>query len=244
MLAHIRHCYTDYDKLLRTKPYLEARADVEPVSRDQLIKWRGENDSGQIETEDVFREVLVIDDTDSELSDALSIGHASEYDFSTSLMQTRASRSPGTSTWPRDDGLSPGLDPWGANVAYASSNDSKVGYYAKDQLDQQIDQSSPLIRSHNPGTFIASTMHNRTPRSALIRRPNPQNGSTLGKAYQERFLSRYPQQRVFKSRLGVPSPSCRPSTLLDHSAEVGSPDPSLFRCNLPPFRATNQANRL
>lgn len=93
VIAHIRHEYTDYDKLLKTGTYLEARAKVEPASLEQLRKWRGENDDGPVELEDVFREIIVLDDdADSDDSDdgSSSDGPADERAPSVEIISSQA----------------------------------------------------------------------------------------------------------------------------------------------------------
>jgi hypothetical protein len=64
VVAHIRHVYTDYDKLLRTGSWTEARQDVEHVSLAKLKEWRDESGEQSNETEEAWREVIVIDDDD------------------------------------------------------------------------------------------------------------------------------------------------------------------------------------
>ncbi|OCK77401.1 hypothetical protein K432DRAFT_304300 [Lepidopterella palustris CBS 459.81] len=66
VVAHIRHGHTNYDQLLKTGSWQEARAAVEQASLDQLIKWRGEGPTGITEMEDTFREVIVLDDDDED----------------------------------------------------------------------------------------------------------------------------------------------------------------------------------
>lgn len=67
MVAHVRHVYTNYDRLLRTTSFHEARTTVEHSTLAKVIEWRGDDENGQTVLEDVFREVIVIsDDEDSE----------------------------------------------------------------------------------------------------------------------------------------------------------------------------------
>lgn len=67
VVAHIRHLYTDYDRLLKVKSFHEARSSVEQSTLAKLIAWRGDDENGQTVLEDVFREVIVIsDDEESE----------------------------------------------------------------------------------------------------------------------------------------------------------------------------------
>ncbi|KAL8784267.1 MAG: hypothetical protein Q9213_004089 [Squamulea squamosa] len=69
--AHIRHVYTNYDELLRSRKYgwLDARAMVQPITLDKIIEWRDEKDEPDA-VEDILREVIVIpDDEDNEIED-------------------------------------------------------------------------------------------------------------------------------------------------------------------------------
>jgi len=66
VVAHIRHMYTDYDKLLRTDGWLAARSQVEHVSLAKLKEWRDEAGERSHELEETFREVIVIDDEDDD----------------------------------------------------------------------------------------------------------------------------------------------------------------------------------
>lgn len=83
MVAHIRHIYTDYDRLLKTTSFHEARSLVEEPTLAKLVEWRGDDENGKKVLEDVFREVIVIsddDDSDTEevASASLNRGHGLE----------------------------------------------------------------------------------------------------------------------------------------------------------------------
>lgn len=70
VVAHIRHVYTDYDRLLKTTSFHEARRLVEEPTLAKLVEWRGDDENGKKVLEDVFREVIVIsDDEDSDLEE-------------------------------------------------------------------------------------------------------------------------------------------------------------------------------
>ena len=72
VVAHIRHIYTDYDRLLKTTSFHEARSLVEESTLAKLVEWRGDDENGKTVLEDVFREVIVIsDDEESEAEEAL-----------------------------------------------------------------------------------------------------------------------------------------------------------------------------
>ncbi|KZF26773.1 hypothetical protein L228DRAFT_243289 [Xylona heveae TC161] len=66
VVAHIRHVYTDYDRLLRTDTYQIARGKIEQACLDKLVQWRGDEGNGANELEEILREVIVISDDDSE----------------------------------------------------------------------------------------------------------------------------------------------------------------------------------
>ncbi|GLA23233.1 hypothetical protein CBS76997_603 [Aspergillus niger] len=68
VVAHIRHIYTDYDRLLKATSFHEARTAVEEPTLAKLVEWRGDDENGKTVLEDVFREVIVIsDDEDSDV---------------------------------------------------------------------------------------------------------------------------------------------------------------------------------
>ncbi|KAL9617730.1 MAG: hypothetical protein Q9160_007504 [Pyrenula sp. 1 TL-2023] len=65
VVAHIRHVYTDYDKLLRRGGYHTARTRVEKPTLEKLVAWRGDDENGSKLMEDVLKEVVVISDGES-----------------------------------------------------------------------------------------------------------------------------------------------------------------------------------
>jgi hypothetical protein len=70
VVAHIRHVYTNYDRLLRIGSYQDARSQVEQKCLEMLVGWRGSDENGDRVLEDVIREVVVIsDDEDSDDED-------------------------------------------------------------------------------------------------------------------------------------------------------------------------------
>ena len=73
VVAHIRHNYTSYDKLLRTVQYNEARHQVEQETLAKIIEWRsGEDmaieDPGR--ADDLLKDVIVISDEEESTGDA------------------------------------------------------------------------------------------------------------------------------------------------------------------------------
>jgi hypothetical protein len=91
VLAHIRHSYTDYDKLLKTVGWSEARSRVEPVSLAKLKEWRDETGVQSDEMEETFREVIVLDDDDDEASSGDDSGSTpDEREQSMEIVSSRA----------------------------------------------------------------------------------------------------------------------------------------------------------
>lgn len=66
VLAHIRHTHTRYDKLLRETSWMNARKAVEPVCLDVLVKWRGDEETGRDQMDEILREVVIITDSENE----------------------------------------------------------------------------------------------------------------------------------------------------------------------------------
>ena len=86
VVAHIRHVYTDYDRLLKRQPWPEARALVEQPTLDKLIQWRGADDDAE-EMDEILREVIVIPDDDDEEEDDEILMHGN-----TSSLREKAER--------------------------------------------------------------------------------------------------------------------------------------------------------
>lgn len=66
VVAHIRHMYTHYDKLLKNGDWHAARAQVEKATLDKLLTWRRDDDDDPNAMEGILREVIVIPDDDEE----------------------------------------------------------------------------------------------------------------------------------------------------------------------------------
>ncbi|EFW98645.1 hypothetical protein CMQ_4497 [Grosmannia clavigera kw1407] len=66
VLAHIRHTHTRYDRLLKETSYANARRTVEALCLDILVKWRGDEETGRDQLDEILREVIVISDSEGE----------------------------------------------------------------------------------------------------------------------------------------------------------------------------------
>lgn len=75
-LAHIRHTHTRYDALLKESDWANARKAVEKPCLDIIVKWRGDEETGRDQLDEILREVIEISDTESgseeEETDAVS----------------------------------------------------------------------------------------------------------------------------------------------------------------------------
>lgn len=69
VIAHIRHTHTRYDMLLREANWEEARKTVESLVLDILIKWRGDEETGRDQLDEVLREIVVISDSEANSDD-------------------------------------------------------------------------------------------------------------------------------------------------------------------------------
>ncbi|PHH59877.1 hypothetical protein CDD81_2427 [Ophiocordyceps australis] len=76
-VAHIRHQHTEYDELLRNRcEKAFARTQVRSKCIDILVKWRGDDETGRDQFEEILREVIIISDTDDEDDDLDSLDDA------------------------------------------------------------------------------------------------------------------------------------------------------------------------
>lgn len=72
VLAHIRHAHTRYDDILKKTTWSHARKIVESLCLDTLVRWRGDEESGRDQLDEILREVVIISDTEDESSDESS----------------------------------------------------------------------------------------------------------------------------------------------------------------------------
>ncbi|TLS26087.1 hypothetical protein PpBr36_07109 [Pyricularia pennisetigena] len=64
VLAHIRHTHTTYDELWRTHGWATARKAIEATCLDFIVKWRGDEETGRDQLDEILREVIVISDSE------------------------------------------------------------------------------------------------------------------------------------------------------------------------------------
>ncbi|KAK3387061.1 hypothetical protein B0H63DRAFT_147874 [Podospora didyma] len=123
VLAHIRHTHTRYDELLRETTWGNARRAVEPVCLDVLVKWRGDEENGRDELDEILREVIVISDSESD-DDGDDDGDDDDgEDESSDASPPRVAV--GEQQLPRSSTLPPSLVP--VNAAHSRTNSGQFG---------------------------------------------------------------------------------------------------------------------
>lgn len=89
-LAHIRHTHTRYDALLREADYITARATVQDLCLNIMVKWRGDEETGRDQLDEVLREVVVISDSEDSEDSTDSEHEGGENDSSDDLQEIPA----------------------------------------------------------------------------------------------------------------------------------------------------------
>ncbi|KAG5922191.1 hypothetical protein E4U42_005574 [Claviceps africana] len=69
VLAHIRHAHTRYDELLKEAGWQMARKAVEELCLDIIVKWRGDEETGRDQLDEILREVVIISDSEGDESE-------------------------------------------------------------------------------------------------------------------------------------------------------------------------------
>ncbi|KAI6368822.1 hypothetical protein MCOR25_004564 [Pyricularia grisea] len=82
VLAHIRHTHTTYDELWRTHGWATARKAIEATCLDFIVKWRGDEETGRDQLDEILREVIVISDSEDSDDDGDEDDDDSEDDSS------------------------------------------------------------------------------------------------------------------------------------------------------------------
>ncbi|KAI0181467.1 hypothetical protein GGR52DRAFT_39643 [Hypoxylon sp. FL1284] len=68
-IAYIRHQHTRYDELLKTTSWANARRAVEKPCLNIIVKWRGDEETGRDQLDEILREVIEISDTEEDSED-------------------------------------------------------------------------------------------------------------------------------------------------------------------------------
>jgi len=173
--AHIRHTYTNYDLLLKSMRWGEARQAVQQQCLDKLVQWRGDDDDDG-EMADILQEVIVISDDEDEdqhevksrrerheRSDSVEL--ISVDDISTQAINYAATKSnvgPGRSLSFDSDGADavtclghPAL-PHGSPVHYKPHRLHEISAHRHRMWEEAVDR-----RRQNPGMIYATD--NRSP---------------------------------------------------------------------------------
>ncbi|KAG6040594.1 hypothetical protein E4U41_007788 [Claviceps citrina] len=80
VLAHIRHAHTRYDDLLKEAGWQMARRAVEELCLDIIVKWRGDEETGRDQLDEILREVVIISDSEGDESDTETTDDSSAED--------------------------------------------------------------------------------------------------------------------------------------------------------------------
>lgn len=163
-MAHIRHNYTNYDSLLRTGSWEDARKAVEHACLDKLVRWRAEEDDNADAMSDILREVIVIsddDDEDQEDGNVSELEHRSQSqprDDSVEIISSQAEietiRTEQVDYRDLDEARDEELKNEGTE-AYAHRRQPKYGYRRLDKSDahrRQAWQEARVRRQKSPVT--------------------------------------------------------------------------------------------
>lgn len=201
VLAHIRHTHTRYDELLKKYGWHTARKTVEPLCLDILVKWRGDEETGRDQLDEILREIFVISDSEDEVDEASS-DNASvvEVDPPTNATTSRQpSRQPSAPmSWialppraiPEASGLRapPTLSVTVDGPSHALNQTRHRGFQRyRRAWDDAIRRRDNLGQSSPPPGHEAlldqpvetgfSSSHNLQPRSSIVSHPSAPNGS-------------------------------------------------------------------
>ncbi|KND94519.1 hypothetical protein TOPH_00850 [Tolypocladium ophioglossoides CBS 100239] len=193
VLAHIRHTHTRYDQLLRETDYQNARRAVESLSLDILVKWRGDEETGRDQLDEILREVVVISDSEDDDSEEETEGTSVEELDSTrdAAVSRQSSHQPPHRT---------GLKRQRSAKAATRAPKSKAAAGGKDQ-------DHGASRSHRRGfkryrAWEEALQRNRDPD---LNPPHPTADTPLEQPNANSFPNAYDQQPLFSSVGSAPS---------------------------------------
>ena len=156
MLAHIRHVYTDYDQLLKTGEWRDARAAVEHHCLDKLVEWRGDDDGDSDTMSDILREVIVIPDDEEESrptswasQNASQANREASVEFIAVQAATETVQSQQLSDGPSDKSYDEALDP----------DDPEMGVYRAHPSANR--QRSDRVEAHRQKTWAEARSRRR-----------------------------------------------------------------------------------
>ena len=192
VVAHIRHNYTDYDKLIRQSTWLSARAAVEQASLDKLASWRGDDEDKQNAMEEILREVIVIPDDDHDDGVESHPSRKNPYDDGEGSIEIISSDAVASDmeTRPIDYGQRRTKSAWQDDSEPESANEGRFlghGQYIFEPQDQRNQRRIERVGMHRhnaweqalsrrrnqPSTSFASVMRAAKPiRDQAIARPD------------------------------------------------------------------------
>lgn len=108
VVAHVRHVHTPYDFLLKAEDWVTARDIVLPQVIDRLKMWRDDFQQDFAEIEEIFQEVIVLDDDEGE--DGRGIPQASTVDNSSTAPKSMANKTKSVIPQARQKRRSPSIE--------------------------------------------------------------------------------------------------------------------------------------
>lgn len=215
VLAHIRHTHTRYDKLRKETTWGNARRVVEALCLDILVKWRGDEETGRDQLDEILREVVVISDSEDSEDEDAEIS-SPESDGSVEIISPPAE---------------PTVLPTGLNLNYQAPRMRPAGY----QRSPRADRTRAAGKKEQRGfkryrAWQEAIQRNRA--QAQLPETSSMHESTSHGSFPE-GIRRGPQS--FPSSHRPPPGDGRASSLLDQLPlqESASPGPT-FRSR-PPF---------
>ncbi|CAG8127022.1 unnamed protein product [Penicillium olsonii] len=201
VVAHIRHVYTNYDRLLKTTSFHEARTTVEHPTLAKVIEWRGDDENGQTVLEDVFREVIVIsDDEDSESEEEVASTAAHRHtsveilpsDARTHEIRTQPINTRPEQGYPRD--ISEEAPPGFRFVTRIPANNStdRRGFSRYQAWNRAIKEYREGIQSTEQPRFAGSLAEKQSPRYAEKRLAPEASAKTSDRGLGENYRRAMP----------------------------------------------------
>lgn len=199
VVAHVRHVYTDYDKLLRQTHYREARNIVEKPSLRKLVEWRGDDENGKQVLEDVFREVVVIsDDEDSDRDDNDTMNDFRDVSVEIVSSNTKA------------DHLNP--DPLVLEAPNAGRRSDHLLVSSKRRSDYANTASSAQKERRNDQDKVSRRGFSRYQAWNEAREEYRANPTDLGVANERALAYSAPERRLYQVEKGLNGSEHRPET--------------------------------
>ncbi|KAG6005948.1 hypothetical protein E4U21_007512 [Claviceps maximensis] len=162
VLAHIRHAHTRYDELLKEAGWQMARRAVEELCLDIIVKWRGDEETGRDQLDEILREVVIISDSEGDESEEETTDDSSAEDSGsvTSVVVVSEQSVPVQSIASRGHVPSPGLAAGPSRMLTHARDNQPRGSLDRGPISSRKDQrgfkryrawQDAIIRNREPG---------------------------------------------------------------------------------------------